>query len=838
MGTKRLDTVSAVVRRWVVAMVVLGLLVAGAAAADKPSPRLDRQGDPLPAGALTRLGTLRFRHGTFIDALAFSPDGKLVATFARDERVRVWDAATGKQVRALEMPWASGCGPLLLAPDGKTLACCSGGFVRAWEVATGKKVLATTTPLGTMNRLAFSAEGKVLAMIDGKHVEEWGVATGKRLRQHDNPTKWAGGLGYAGDGRLILIDGQPPYTVYAVADGQSLGRCEGRRGGGNLHFVFSPDGKTVASTGDNQDPAIRLWDPTSGRERRALEGHTKGVYDLAFSGDGKLLASVSRDGTVRVWDTATGKESHRHAEPGGNQVGVALSPDGKSLWVRGADYGVRLLDTATGKDVLPPGHNYPARYIAFAPDGKTVWSAAEGPIFGWDIATGKRLHTLRYHLAPGAWFAPDGRTVRFIGDGQSIHEIDLLKDREVRTWQWKGDGYFAPGFSPDGTRLKACKQIEDRGRGQYLLSVWELTTDQEPRPLGSLEFGGFQSTFAPDGHLLINQGDHARFWDPTTGSELAPPTFQGKGDMSSVYTFAPDGRLVLEDSRKEMVLWEALTGRPVGRLEGVHRPRPSNRPTDGSLVTAFSADGRLLATGGTEGEVQLWDVAALKLIATLAGHACDLEALAFAPDGKRLVSSSQDTTLLVWDLTPFADRPPFSRELTASEMRRLWADLAGDSAATAHGAAWRLVSGRDKTVAFLRGRLRPAGVETGRRIDRLIADLDDDSFEVREAASKELVRQGKVAEPALKRLLNGRPSAEVRRRAEGLLARLKEWSLSPEDRQALRALAALERIGSGDARRLIEQLAEGQPDALLTREARAARRRLDRPLLRRLGVGG
>ncbi|HEY7313890.1 MAG TPA: WD40 repeat domain-containing protein, partial [Gemmataceae bacterium] len=195
------------------------------------------------------------------------------------------------------------------------------------------------------------------------------------------------------------------------------------------------------------------------------------------------------------------------------------------------------------------------------------------------------------------------------------------------------------------------------------------------------------------------------------------------------------------------------------------------------------------------------------------------------PDGRRLASASSDTTVLVWDVSELATRrrPP-GKPLTAADLEALWRDLASGDAARAYQAILRLADDPAHSVPFLAQRLRPVPQVTADRIARLVAELDDARFAVRERAARELSGLGDVAEPALQRVLRGQPSAEVARQARDLLGKLR----GPAWLREQRALEAVEHAGTPEARQLLEKLAQGEPQAELTRQARVAAQRLAR----------
>jgi hypothetical protein len=233
----------------------------------------------------------------------------------------------------------------------------------------------------------------------------------------------------------------------------------------------------------------------------------------------------------------------------------------------------------------------------------------------------------------------------------------------------------------------------------------------------------------------------------------------------------------------------------------------------------------VLATGGQDSLVRLWDLATGKEFHKLAGHRGTVASLAFSPDGTRLASGSLDTTILIWDAAVLLrDKPKPERSPTAAELTERWTDLAGRDAARAYRAIQSLAIVPRSSLSFLKDHLRPAPVD--RHIAHLVADLDSDDFKVRERATRELAKEGEAARMALCDVLDARPSPEARRRAEELLVKMGETSLPAVILREVRAVEALEQIGNAEATDLLWRLAKGAPEARLTREAKAALDRL------------
>jgi hypothetical protein len=353
--------------------------------------------------------------------------------------------------------------------------------------------------------------------------------------------------------------------------------------------------------------------------------------------------------------------------------------------------------------------------------------------------------------------------------------------------------------------------------------------------------------FSPDGKILACPiSPYALgLWDVASGRELLTIQATNQRAIENA-VFTPDGRsLALDFGDDRLSLWEVATGKERRRY-GKRPTADPGQPRDvqgpvllgGALGgptllfmrsapgIAVSPDGRLLAQAQRGGVVGVWETSTGKLVGRLKGHRGRVTALAFAPDGKTLASGSADTTTLIWDVATLAPRPqPPARKLSAREVEVCWADLAGIDAAKAYRAIGALSAAPDRALPFLRKHLQPTQPADAGKISRLITGLDAGKFAERQQASKELESAGELVVPLMEKALANRPPLETRRRLEELIAKLSRWAPPANALRHLRAVEALERMGTPGALTLLSRLAKGAVGAGLTEAAQAALRR-------------
>jgi RNA polymerase sigma factor (sigma-70 family) len=789
------------------------------AQAENPA-NLDLFGDPLPPGALARLGTVRFRLGGWGESVTFTQDGKELVTAGLGSYPRLWDGATGRELRQFGQPPLSSARCATVSPDGATLA--SGhddGTIRLWETATGKQLHSFQNAALAITALAFSPDGKRIAsasQIDWpprgqvNPVRLWDVATGTEVLRFEGHTDTVHTVVFAPDGKILATGGgryDPTLHFWDSATGKMLRVCKGHDG--ELWSVaFAPDGQTVAS--GSMDKTIRLWDVASGTEVRRLGGHHEDVNAVAFAPDGKTLASGSFDATLRLWDVQRGIELRRFEGHEGGFQSVAFARDGTTLAAGGRDHTLRLWELPSGKELRPHDSQRDGVFaLAVSPDGGTIASGGgDGAVRVWEAGTGKEIRIVGRH---DGWvqcvaFSPDGSLLATGSLDKTARLWEVATGRELHRFAVT-DEVTSLAFAPDGKTLATASRFTGS-----LIHLWDVDSGNEVARLdtpGEGLRGVSGVAFTPDGKALgvASYNGGIRLWDRRLVRTIVPTM---RHEHCDCLVFSTDGRtLATTNLNGDLRLWETATGKERRRLRG--------------YPCAFSPDGRVLAAGSEHG-IDLWDLAANAKRASFTGHRGNIAALALYPDGKRLVSGSWDTTALVWDMSvlPAAPLPSNNAEERPSE---LWAALGSADAAVAYRAGWTLTRRPAGAVALLDEQLRPAIPVDPVRLSRLIADLDREEFAVREKAARELEQLGELARVAMEKTLLQTPSVNVKERLQQLLEKVNSTDLAPEVLRGVRAVEVLERIKMPESRALLAKLAEGADGVRLTEEARGARMR-------------
>ena len=393
-------------------------------------------------------------------------------------------------------------------------------------------------------------------------------------------------------------------------------------------LAFSPDGKTIAS--GSADNTIKLWN-LQGQELRPLTGHTDWVISLTFSPDGKMIASASWDGTAKLWNLQ-GELLYTFKEHQKGVTSVAFSPDSKMIASTSADRTIKLWNLEGKLLHTFKGHESTVRSVAFSPDSKSIATASEDKTIKlWNLQ-GKELHTLTGHKddVHSLAFSPDGKMIASASWDRTI-KLWNLEGQELHSLSRYADGLNCVTFSPDGKTIAA-------GSWDSTVELWNRE-DEELQTLEGHESKVRSVAFNPDGKTIATASEDktVKLWN-LEGQELH--TLKGHENTVRSVAFSPDGKTIATASEDKTVkLWNPQ-GQELHTLEG-HQ--------DWVTSVAFSPDGKTIAAASDNKTVKLWNLQG-ELLHTLEGHKDDVQSVAFSPDGKIIASASNDSTVKLWNL--------------------------------------------------------------------------------------------------------------------------------------------------------------------------------------------
>jgi WD40 repeat protein len=626
--------------------------------------------------------------GAKVAAIAFSPDGRLVATASPNGYVTVWEVASGRAVHRLSHaghPVRS----VAFSHDGRLLATGSNNRrAEIWNVATWQLAVPPVPHPHAVSLVAFSPDDRLLLTVDGANARLIDVATGQIvnvLAQRDGIRTAT----FSPDGAFVATGGTGIHAtgqLWSVPDGRAVGKVLAGHGGDIVSESFSPEGKLLVTA--SEDDTARVWSVPDGDLVTNLVAHRNPVRTAVFSPDSRWIVTASRDGTARVWDLG-GSSRFLLAGDRGPLSAAFFTRDGRSVVTTSDDGSARLWDPGTTPELKrlgihsaacakppnrPPSCPQPSAVntVSVSPDGRFALSAGDdGTVRVWPLGGGRartlqlggRVTTASWShdgksiLAASdngtarVWRASDGRVVSTLLHGAPIRAAAFSPDDErvvtagddgiARLWKTVGGARLhelhhggavnAVFFSPDG-RLVATGGADGLGR------IWRVRDGGSVRTLEGHNAAIVDLAFSPDGNWLATASkDHtARIWSVQgAGSKVLP-----HGDAVTSLAFSPDGKLLVTASRDhDAIVWNVPDGQRLRTLSG-HFGVVSD--------VAFSPDGRWIVTAGPS-SAGLWQASDASLLLFLHGSGAQLTTVAFSPRGWRVVTGSKDGTVATYD---------------------------------------------------------------------------------------------------------------------------------------------------------------------------------------------
>lgn len=608
--------------------------------------------------------TLRGHAGPVNDA-CYSPDGRRILSGSDDKTLKMWDAATGKEIRTLA-GHAGAVKSVCFSPDGKQIL--SGGadkVLKVWDAETGNEVQTLTGHGGVVTGVCFHPDGnRVVSASSDKTVKVWNLKTGQVI-----------------------------FTL---------------KGLGAVHSVcLSPDGKRIASGGGKLTGVyggqIKVWDTDTGMILLSIPQRDLCARCVSFSPDGKQIVTcggvfntVSRhyswNGIFR-YDALTGRPAGANVHTMHRSAihSARFSPDGQRVLSGSMDNTVVLSDSRTRKAIFTfKGHSSPVNVVNFSPDGTRILSgSSDSTVKTWDAAKKQAVMTLTH---PGnlqlrsSWYSPDGKRVLTCGiQGPKLYDAET--GRLIQSFEWTAWLSQLCAFSPNGKHFVSSAQ-SSIFRSRFTAGVWDVETARRVMTLKDNKERIDCILFSRDGRMVVTgaQDRIIRFWDAVTGKEL----FSLEGHTSGVKCihFSADGKLLISGSGDsetaksgEVKLWNVAQRKVIRTLKSRTFPvsavsfSPNNRcivfgDVDGSLTfqdlktekefviptfagnvrsVRYSPDGLRLYSGHSDSTVRVWDAENGHLLFILEGHDDRVECVDVSPDGRSIMSCSNDNSVRIWN---------------------------------------------------------------------------------------------------------------------------------------------------------------------------------------------
>lgn len=544
-------------------------------------------------------------HSKAVSSIAFSPDGRRALSGSSDGTIKVWDLSNGTEIATLSGHKNKVTSVSFIQDGAQALSGSRDGTFKLWEISTGRELSTLQAHARGVLSTDISRNGRYVVSGNWDNtVQVWEISTGRLLTTFRGHAKPVYGVALTPDGRYVLSESEDwVIKLWDVSANKEIRTIQGQAG--FFELAFSPDsryaltanpdgtaklweistGKEVkilkmqfgsfvaaafspdshfALAGTNDYVGVKLFDLSTAAEMRQFTGFADGVHSLAFTPDGRYLATSSYHNTVRLWDLSTGNLVKQYQQQrGGSSTRIALSPDGRYAVTQDVNNSLQAWELSSGNDVRPfKGHSDTITAILFSPDGKHVVSGSrDKTIKLWDFATGNEIRSFNGHtgFVTAIALTGDGRYLLSGSDDKTMRLWETSTGREVRTFPAQGSEVWSVAVSSDG-------KFGLSGGHDGTITLWDLSTGNMIRTVGKHSNIVYSLAFTPDGRFALSGSfDYtARLWDIASGTEVW--SFRGHSGWVGPVITSPDGRHAITASPNETKIWDIALGKEIAML--------------------------------------------------------------------------------------------------------------------------------------------------------------------------------------------------------------------------------------------------------------------------------